>query len=144
MKAITIAGRIGKDAETRTTQGGDQVTGFTVAVDEGFGDKKRTLWFDVSHWGKRGAAVAQYLTKGSNVTVTGDLSTREYEGKTYLTIRAHDLTLQGGRQDGGNSGSGGQGYPQPDRGQQGGYGYGAGGTPMDDQDEIPFNLEWRI
>jgi single-strand DNA-binding protein len=122
MKAITIAGRIGKDAETRNTQGGDQVTGFTVAVDEGFGDKKRTIWFDVSQWGKRGAAVAPYLKKGSSVTVTGDLSTREYEGKTYLTIRAHDLTLQGGGQQGGNRDAGYQAPP-------------AGDMP---DDEIPF------
>jgi single-strand DNA-binding protein len=101
MKNITIAGRIGKDAETRNTQQGDQVTSFTVAVDEGFGDKKRTLWFDCSLWGKRGEKLAGYLTKGSSVTVTGDLSTREYEGKTYLTIRANDLALQGGRDAGG-------------------------------------------
>ena len=53
MKSIAIAGRIGKNAETRKTQQGDQVTGFTVAVDEGFGDKKRTLWFDCSFWRKR-------------------------------------------------------------------------------------------
>lgn len=113
MKAITIAGRIGKDAETRNTQGGDQVTGFTVAVDEGFGDKKRTIWFEVSQWGKRGAAVAPYLKKGSSVTVTGDLSTREYEGKTYLTIRAHDLTLQGGSTGGQQSGNRDAGYQAP-------------------------------
>ena len=113
MKAITIAGRIGKDAETRNTQGGDQVTGFTVAVDEGFGDKKRTIWFDVSQWGKRGAAVAPYLKKGSSVTVTGDLSTREYEGKTYLTICAHDLTLQGGSTGGQQGGNRDAGYQAP-------------------------------
>lgn len=116
MKSITIAGRIGKDAVTRTTQDGDQVTGFTVAVDEGFGDKKRTLWFQCDFWGKRGAAVGPHLTKGGSVTVTGDLSTREYEGKTYLTIRAHDLTLQGGKPGGGRDDAGGYDQsPAPDR-----------------------------
>ena len=114
MKSIAIAGRIGKNAETRKTQQGDQVTGFTVAVDEGFGDKKRTLWFDCSFWGKRGASVAPYLTKGGQVTVSGDLSTREYEGKTYLTIRVNDLKLQGGKgdaQSGQTSGHQQQGNP---------------------------------
>lgn len=99
MKAITIAGRVGRDAVTRNTPQGDQVTGFSVAVDEGYGDKKRTVWFDMSFWGKRGASVAPFLTKGAQVTVSGDLSTREHEGKTYLTIRANDLTLQGGKRD---------------------------------------------
>lgn len=131
MKSITIAGRIGKDAKTRTTQGGDQVTGFTVAVDEGFGDKKRTIWFDVSFWGKRGASVAQYLTKGASVTVMGDLSTREYEGKTYLTCRAHDLTLQGGKSGGSQGGTGG--YDQsPGQGDQ------QKTQDRDINDEIPF------
>jgi single-strand DNA-binding protein len=138
MKNITIAGRIGKSAETRQTQQGDQVTGFSVAVDEGFGDKKRTIWFDVSFWGKRGASVAQYLTKGAQVTVTGDLSTREHDGKTYLTVRANDLTLQGGRGDG-------QSQQSSDTGQSYGGGYGApatggAGLPLnsDMDDEIPF------
>ena len=133
MKAITIAGRLGKDAETRNTQAGDQVTGFTVAVDEGFGDKKRTLWFDCSFWGKRGAAVAQYLTKGSSVTVSGELSTREYEGKTYLTVRAHDLTLQGGNSQSGQRDSG-----QSQQGGSGGYSAPPTGGVPDMDDEIPF------
>ena len=135
MKAITIAGRIGKDAETRNTQQGDQVTGFTVAVDEGFGDKKRTIWFDVSYWGKRGAAVAPYLTKGGNVTVSGDLSTREYEGKTYLTIRANDLTLQGGRSDsaGGGQSQGGSAQRPAAQGN-----VDNGGTYNDMDDAVPF------
>ena len=135
MKAITIAGRIGKDAETRNTQQGDQVTGFTVAVDEGFGDKKRTIWFDVSYWGKRGAAVAPYLTKGGNVTVSGDLSTREYEGKTYLTIRANDLTLQGGRSDSAGSGQSRGGSAQRPAAQGN---VDSGGTYKDMEDAVPF------
>lgn len=127
MKNITIAGRIGKDAETRSTQGGDQVTGFTVAVDEGYGDKKRTFWFDCSLWGKRGEKLAPYLTKGSNVTVSGELSDREYNGKTYYTIRANDLTLQGGRSEGGQS---------PGDRQQEPSGYGGAGADL--EDTIPF------
>lgn len=98
MKNIAIAGNIGKDAITRTTQNGDKVTGFAVAVEERSGQDKRTLWFDCSMWGKRGEGLAQYLTKGSKVSVSGEFSTREHEGRTYLTIRVNDVTLQGGRQ----------------------------------------------
>ena len=96
MKNLVIAGGIGKDAVTRTTNDGDKVTGFSVGVSEGYGDKKKTLWFDCSWWGGRGEKLAQHLTKGSRVTVCGELSTREHEGKTYLTLRVADLTLQGG------------------------------------------------
>jgi single-strand DNA-binding protein len=99
MKSITIAGTVGKDAETRSTQGGDKVTSWTVAVEERQGQDKRTIWFDCTLWGKRGESLAQYITKGGKVAVSGDLSTREYEGKTYLTIRAEQVTLMGGKPD---------------------------------------------
>lgn len=96
MKNITIAGNIGKDAVVRTTQGGESVTGWTVAVEERQGQDKRTIWFDCALWGKRGSGLAQYLTKGTRVAVSGDLSTREHNGKTYLTVRASEVTLLGG------------------------------------------------
>ena len=96
MKSITIAGGITRDAVNRTTQDGENVTSFSVAVSEGFGDKKRSLYFDCALWGKRGSALSQYLTKGSRVAVSGDLSTREHNGKTYLTVRASEVTLLGG------------------------------------------------
>lgn len=146
MKQITIAGGIGKDAVLRTTQQGEKVAGFSVGVTEGFGQNKRTLWFDVSIWGNRADKLAPHLTKGSRVTVAGDLSTREHDGKTYLTLRASEITLQGGGQrDNGPSGYGGgsddQGYGQQSSG------YGAGGRPSgrggDLDDEIPFQMEWR-
>lgn len=99
MKSITIAGNIGKDAVTRHTQGGDPVTSWTVAVEERQGQDKRTIWFECSLWGKRGESLAQYLTKGSKIAVAGELSTREHEGKTYLTVRANEVTLMGGNRD---------------------------------------------
>ena len=100
MKAITIAGNIGKDAEVRSTQSGDKVTGWTVAVEDRTGKEKSTIWFDCTLWGKRGESLAQYLTKGSKVCVSGELSTREHNGKTYLTIRAEQVTLMGGKPEG--------------------------------------------
>lgn len=99
MKSITIAGNIGRDAETRSTQQGDKVTSWTVAVKDGSGREKTTLWFDCSLWGARGEKLAQYLTKGSKVVVSGDLGKREHDGKTYLTVRADNVTLMGGRGD---------------------------------------------
>ena len=104
MKTISIAGNIGRDAVTRTTQGGDSVTGWSVAVEARNGQEKRTIWFDCNLWGKRGEALAQYLTKGSKVAVSGDFDTREHEGKTYFTIRAAEVTLLGGKPDDGGQG----------------------------------------
>lgn len=137
MKTITVAGSIGKDAVVRSTQSGEKVTGWSVAVEERVGQDKRTIWFDCTLWGKRGESLAPYLTKGGKVAVSGELSTREHEGKTYLTVRADQVTLLGGKQEERDD-SGGD-----DRKQPSGSGYGAGGGPngggrSDMGDEIPF------
>lgn len=137
MKAITLLGNVGKTPESRTTQSGQKVTGFSLAVSDGFGDNKRTLWFDCSCWGKRGEAIANNVGKGDKLCVTGDLSTREYEGKTYLTVNVNDFSFAGGGgnrdNSGGNQGSG-QGGSQG--GSQGG-GYGGG------MDDIQFAPQFK-
>lgn len=131
MKTVTIAGNIGKDAQTRTTQGGDKVTSWSVAVEERQGQEKRTVWFDVSLWGKRGESLSSYLTKGSRIAVSGELSTREHEGRTYLTVRADQVTLLGGSQQSGGD------APARGAAQAGGAPSG-GGQRVDYSDEIPF------
>ena len=130
MKNITIGGGLGRDAETRQA-GNSKVTRFSVAVDDGWGDKKGTIWFDCDLWGDRGEKIAHMLTKGTKVCVTGDLSKREHDGKTYLTVRVDNLTFMGGKPA--------DRQEQP-KAQQSGYG--AGGRP-DDEDSIPFAPEVR-
>lgn len=98
MQIITITGRLGKDAEQKQTRGGDDVTSFSVAVDQGYGQNKSSNWFRVSLWGKRGASLAPYLLKGAQLTVVGELTIGEYQGKPQFDVRAHDVALQGGRQ----------------------------------------------
>lgn len=94
MKQITIAGRVTKDAELRHV-GKDPVCGFSVAVDDRPGKEKSTIFFECSLFGKRGEALQPYLKKGNPVSVSGDLSRREYEGKFYLGIRVDQVTLMG-------------------------------------------------
>jgi single-strand DNA-binding protein len=130
MKNITIAGNCTKDGEMRNA-GSSQVCGFSVAVN-GFANREKTVhYFDVSIWGKRGENAMQFAQKGAKICVTGDLGTREHNGKTYLTINASDFTPMGGGSGGGQSG-GDQGG--------GGSGYGGGGQPSGgiEDDEIPF------
>jgi single-strand DNA-binding protein len=129
MKNITIAGNIGKDAETRRTQSGDAVTSFSIAVEDRIPKEKGTIWFRCSLWGKRGESLAQYLTKGSKVAVSGELSIEVYEGKTNLTVKVDQVTLLGGGQD--------DNVSRRDTARQAPAGYGAGGRP-DLEDSIPF------
>ena len=94
---IVISGNIGKDATTRTV-GDSVVTGFSLANDTGWGDRKKTTWYECSWWGKRGSALAQYLTKGKNITVVGEVSQRQYtknDGSVgySLDVEVRDVTL---------------------------------------------------
>lgn len=91
MQQITITGYLSRDAESSTTQGGDPVTRWNVPVRQGWGDKEQTNWFRVSIWGKR-AEFAAKARKGEFVTVTGELSIGEYQGKPQYEIRAGDFT----------------------------------------------------
>lgn len=136
MKMVCISGNIGKDAVTRTA-GDTTVTGWSVAVEHRQGQDKSTMWFDCNLWGKRGDTLAQYLTKGSKVTVAGDLGQREHDGKTYLTIRVDQVTLGGGGQERGQERGDDRGYQAPPKDAPT-----VRGSAMDD-DSIPFMMEWR-
>lgn len=128
----TIAGNVGKQAETKQV-GSSSVTEWSVAVEQRTKDGKATTWVDCALWGKRGEALARHIQKGGKVCVSGELTTREHNGKTYLKLNASDVTLMGGKSDGGQS-SGGSGY--------GASTGGAGG--YDDGDSIPFAPEFRV
>jgi single-strand DNA-binding protein len=99
MKNLTIAGRIGKDAETRSTSK-DTVTNFNVAVDR-FKKDDGPLWVKVTLWGTRGEKLAQYLTKGKTVSVSGEMDLQTYQNKngdnvTDVVLNANQVTLLGG------------------------------------------------
>lgn len=82
MNLLIISGRLGQDADTRYTQAGKAVCSFSVAVDSGWGDNKSTSWFRCALFGKRAeGGLVPYLTKGTFVTVTGEVSLDEYEAK---------------------------------------------------------------
>ena len=95
MKVSTIAGTATKDGEVK--EGGMDKAGlgsFSLAVDDGYGANKKTIYFDCTFWGKRGVAVVPYVRKGSKLTVVGDLSLNEYNGKTSLRVKVNELELQ--------------------------------------------------
>ncbi len=98
----TFAGRLGRGADLRQGDSPSKsVANFSVAVNVGFGEKKRTLWIGCALWGERAEKLAQYLTKGTAVTVSGDVDLRTYDKKdgttgAEITCNVQRLTLQGG------------------------------------------------
>lgn len=101
MQTISISGNLGKDAELKSTQGGDDVLSFSVAVKQGWGDKASSNWYRVSVWGKRARSLSDYLRKGTKVVVQGELTIGEYNGKPQFDIRASEVEFMSKRDDGG-------------------------------------------
>jgi single-strand DNA-binding protein len=104
MNNWNFTGNLGRDAEQKFIPSGESVVSFSVAVKSGYGEKASTTWAKCTIWGKRGEAVAQYLTKGQLVGVSGEATLREYEKKdgttgASLEVRVNDLTLLGKRDD---------------------------------------------
>jgi single-strand DNA-binding protein len=97
---FSFTGVLGRDCEVRQV-GGSSVLNFTVANSIGFGDKKQTNWVRVAVWGKRAEGQLQdFLKKGQQVFVSGELSQREYQSegvtKTSLELNAAIVDLIGG------------------------------------------------
>lgn len=104
MNVWSMTGHLGGDAETRYVKSGDAIVSFSVGVKAGYGEKATTTWARCAMFGKRGEAVAQYLTKGQLVGISGEVSLREWDDKegqkrTSLEVRVNDLTLLGKRDD---------------------------------------------
>jgi len=59
---------LGRDAEIRTTNGGDQVAGLALAYNygrKGADGKTPSQWVDAALWGERAGKLIEYLTKGT-------------------------------------------------------------------------------
>jgi single-strand DNA-binding protein len=102
---FSFTGTVGRDAEVRYLPSGQAVLNVTVANNIGFGDKQQTLWVRVALWGKRAEGQLQnYLKKGQQVFVSGELTQREYQAndgqtKTSLELNANILDLVGGKRE---------------------------------------------
>jgi single-strand DNA-binding protein len=102
MNFITIAGGLGRDAELKYLNNGDPICNFSVADSQG--RDKGTIWWNCTLFGKRGEALAQYLTKGQSVTVVGSVTEREWQDKEgnkrkSMDVRVSEIALQGGRKE---------------------------------------------
>ena len=140
MTTVTILGKLGGDVELKDVNG-TALAKFSVAQNVGFGDKKSTNWFSVSIWGGQAKSnFVDYLKKGQMVQVVGELSTREYNGKTYMEVRSYSCNLAGSPQGGQQQAPQQQGYAQPKPQAQ----PTAGGGTSDLEDDLPFSpIDYR-
>jgi single-strand DNA-binding protein len=160
LNRVMLLGNLGSDPELRYTQGGQAVLNMRLATTESYLDRnkvrqERTDWHNIVLWGKRGEALAKFLSKGSRLFVEGGLRTSSYEDKEghkrYKTeVHATNIILAGGRGRGDDagepSGSGGGGGRRPAPAQPPAPAPAGGAEPVDDVppddftggDDIPF------
>ena len=77
-KSILI-GRMTNDIELRQTTSSKMVGTFTVAVDDGYGDKKTTDFIRCVAWEKKAEFIKNYFGKGRMIVIVGKIKTRTWE-----------------------------------------------------------------
>jgi single-strand DNA-binding protein len=106
---FSFTGTVGADAEVRYLASGQAVLNVRVANNVGFGDKQQTLWVRVALFGKRAeGSLKDYLRKGQQVFVSGELTQSEYKAndgttKTSLELIANIIDLVGKKNDAGQA-----------------------------------------
>jgi len=108
---ITLLGNVGSDAEMRYTPAGKAVSSFSLAVSNGYGENKKTLWYRVSIWEKAAENLTQYITKGKTILVVGDVNEpniyqdkKSGEWKASLQVTGRQVHFAGGNKDGASGG----------------------------------------
>ena len=149
---VDLIGNVTRDPELRFTPSGQAVASFGLAVNRRWQNRQTQEWeeatsfFDIVCWGQLGENVAESVSKGTRLIVTGRLDQRSWESQEgekrskieviadevgpslrWATASVSRNERQGGSFDGGNRGSGGQNAPVPNA-----------PAPTYDYDEEPF------
>ena len=104
---VTLIGRLTKDSDLKYTQGGLAISNFSIAVNRRrkSGDQwiDEVSYFDINLYGKPAESLKQYLTKGKQIAVDGELRQDRWEkdGQNHSRIVsiANNVQLLGGNSE---------------------------------------------
>lgn len=120
LNQVTLMGNLTRDPELRQTPNGQNVTGFSLALNRAYKDssgewQEATDYIDIVCWGPLAERVAQYLSKGRRCLVQGRLQSRSWEQdgqkRSKVEVLATDVTFLDSR---GAGGSGDESLPSAD------------------------------
>jgi single-strand DNA-binding protein len=136
---MNITGRVTKDAKVSTLSDSRQVVNFSVAINESYKNKKgdkveQTTFFECAYW--ISPRVAEWLTKGTVVELTGMVSARAWTGndgepRAGLNFNTSNIKLHGG-------GKKSEGTRAMKTGQTEEQGENKKATLKEPEDDIPF------
>ena len=151
---VTILGNLGNDPEVKYTQSGSAIANLTVATSESWNDKatgeKREAveWHRVVLFGKLAEVAGEYLRKGSQVYIEGQLRTRKWTDQsgqekytTEIVVGMNGvMQMLGGKQEGKPQQQSGWGQHQQPKPQQQSKPASSGPhePPGNFDDDIPF------
>ncbi|KAA5948009.1 single-stranded DNA-binding protein SSB1 [Pantoea sp. Bo_2] len=156
---VILVGNLGQDPEVRYMPNGGAVANITLATSESWRDKQTgenkeiTEWHRVVLFGKLAEVAGEYLKKGSQVYIEGQLRTRKWQDQggqerytTEVVVNVGGtMQMLGGRQQGGNAGAGAQGggnnngwgQPQQPQGNNNQFSGGAQSRPQQQPQSAP-------
>ena len=98
-----MTGRLVADPELKTTQSGNSVCTFRVAVDRSYapqGEERKADFIDIVAWRQTAEFIRKYFQKGSMIAIDGSIQTRSYQDKqggnrTKVEILANNVSFCG-------------------------------------------------
>ena len=98
MNKIILIGNLIKDLEVTVTKNDKLVGKTTLAVNDGYGDNKKTTFVNLTIFGERCDKLQQYLLKGTGVMIDGKLDINNVQDKdgnwsTYVTVLVNELQI---------------------------------------------------
>ena len=138
---VTLVGRLTRDSELKYTNSGTAVCKFSLAVNrkkkQGEQWVDEVSYFDITLWGKQGEAISQYLNKGKQVAIEGQLRQNRWEqdgqNRSKVEIVASNVQLLSSD----SQRPAGSKNPTQNANQQSGGGN-QGSGPENFEDDIPF------
>lgn len=93
MNSVQLIGRLTRDPEVRTTNGGQKVASFTIAIDRPAksGEEKKADFPRITVFGKQAETVERYVSKGRQVAIEGRIQTGSYQNKNGDTVYTTDV-----------------------------------------------------
>lgn len=103
LNSFSFSGRLTKDVELRQTPAGKSVTTVTIANETGWGDNRKTHFFNVVLFEAKAEYAAKYGSKGQMALVCGEMQQRKYTDKDgnnrtvyeVQSVRTFDLIKTG-------------------------------------------------
>lgn len=91
MNSVNIIGRLTRDPELRKTSNGRSVTNFCLAVNRA---NEGADFIDCVAWSETADLACKYLSKGSQIGVTGRLQTRTYDDKNGNSRKIVEVVIE--------------------------------------------------